>query len=96
MKANPQTRAAAAEQYLALYEKAKARTIDTGDDSPEEIYLWAINIYIQEEMIPQRNANFEQFIQTYPNNSNTIVFMQSLADYHWAQGDTLTYERYAP
>lgn len=95
MKANPQTRAAAAEQYMALYEKAKARTIDTGDDTPEEIYLWAINIYIQEEMIPQRNANFEQFIQTYPNSSSTIVFMQSLADYHWAQGDTLTYERYA-
>ncbi|MEF3694214.1 MAG: hypothetical protein V3576_02595, partial [Candidatus Cloacimonadota bacterium] len=95
LKDNPQTKMLAAEKYLELYDRARQNTIETGETTPDEIYLWAISIYINENQVEERNRHFESFIQSYPNHPNTIVFMQGLADHYWAAGDTLTYERYA-
>ncbi|HOH46721.1 MAG TPA: hypothetical protein PLX59_02695, partial [Candidatus Cloacimonadota bacterium] len=95
LKNDPQTKLLAAQKYLELYDRAKQNTIETGGTTADEIYLWAISIYINENQVEERNRHFENFIQSYPNHPNTIVFMQGLADHYWASGDTLSYERYA-
>lgn len=95
LKENPQTKMLAAQKYLELYDRARQNTIETGETTPDEIYIWAISIYINENQVEERNRHFESFIQSYPNHPNTIVYMQGLADHYWATGDTLSYERYA-
>jgi hypothetical protein len=95
MKANPDQREMAAQRYLALSEQVKNKQIDSGTVTAEDVYLWAVDVYRAAENKAKTIELLTNFINTYPNNSQTVTFMTVIADEYLAQGDSLKFEQYA-
>ncbi len=95
MKNVPEQRDMAARMYLDLHNEVRANQIDSGEVSAEEIYLWAVDIYRQDNQVDKSLDLLTDFIQQYPGHGQTITFMTVLADGYLAKGDTLRFEQYA-
>ena len=95
MEKDPARKNAAAEAYLALYEEARNKTINTGNITPD-VLLFKAGINFREAGNKDKEMEtYNRFITLYPNNENVIPFMQEIADYYLAKGDTLQFEQIA-
>lgn len=95
MAANPATKMAAAEAYLALSEDVRANRIDSGDEKSETLYMAAYNIYNENQSSPKRLEILDGFIQLYPNNPDVTNMLRTLAAGYYTLGDTVRFEDYA-
>lgn len=95
MKADPGRRETAAEMYIALHDEVRAGDIDSGDVDPEDIYLWAIDIYREEENQDKIVELLTYFTQTYPDHEMNVTFLTLLADEYLARGDEEKFEYYS-
>ncbi|PKN73316.1 MAG: hypothetical protein CVU50_03210 [Candidatus Cloacimonetes bacterium HGW-Cloacimonetes-3] len=85
----------AAEAYLVLHDQAKAKTINTGDVTPDALMLSAIVNFKQAKNDTRLLEVMNQFIVLYPNHNQTIPFMEYIADDYYTKGDTLKFEQFA-
>ncbi len=85
----------AAEAYLVLHEQARAKTINTGEDTPDALMLSAIVNFKQAKNDARLLEVMNQFVELYPNHNQTIPFMEYIADDYYAKGDTLKFEQFA-
>jgi hypothetical protein len=95
MKKDPSQRNEAAGMYLALHDEVRAGKIDSGDVPPEDIYLWAVDIYREDQNQDKIIELLPRFVQTYPNHSQRDEFLTVLADAYLARGDDQKFEYYA-
>lgn len=95
MAANPSTKLAAAEGYLALSEDVRTNRIDSGNVKSENIYMQAFTIYDQDQSSPKRLEVLDGFIQLYPGHPDVTGMLRTLAAGYYAQGDTIRFEEYA-
>ena len=95
MEKNPAQKNAAADAYLALYEEARNKTINTGNITPDALLAKAAILYSEAENKDKAVETYNRFITLYPNSENVIPFMQESADYYLAKGDTLKFEQLA-
>lgn len=94
-KADPARREAAAEMYVALHDEVRSGEIDSGEVEPEDIYLWAIDIYREEGNQDKIVELLTYFTQTYPDHEMNVTFLTLLADEYLARGDHEKFEYYS-
>lgn len=95
MKSNPEQRENAAQMYLQLYQDVRSGKIDSGDIPPEDIYLWAVNIYLEDNNQDKALELLSNFITLYPNYKNATDILTFLADTYLAKGDEGKFEFYS-
>lgn len=95
MAKDASTREAAADAYMALYGEAVAKTINIGEDKPEDLYLTAVDLYRQNGNQEKLMNSLIRFIELYPNHPNVIPYMIYLADEYQKQGNEAEYLRYS-
>ncbi|MDD4559510.1 MAG: tetratricopeptide repeat protein [Candidatus Cloacimonetes bacterium] len=92
---NASRRTEAAEAYLALYEEAHAGSIDTEDVPESSLLADAIRLYNLEGNIPTGYALMNRFIETYPNHSDTVPYMEYMAKGYYDRKENEDYKRMA-
>ncbi|HNX37559.1 MAG TPA: tetratricopeptide repeat protein [Candidatus Cloacimonadota bacterium] len=92
---NSSTREAAADGYMALHNEARAKTVNIGEDKPEDLYLTAIELYRQNGNQEKLMTSLINFIGLYPNHQNVTPYMIYLADEYQKQGNEAEYVRYS-
>lgn len=95
LKKIPAQRENAAQMFLALHEDVKAKRIDSGGVSSEEVYLWAVDVYRQDNAKPAMLNLLTDFVAQYPAHTDVPLYLTVLADEYLAMGDTLRFEQYA-
>ena len=95
MRQDAAQRSNAAAAYIDLHNDVKADRIDSGDIKPEEIYLWAVEIYSSEDDQEKVVEALTYFTQTYPKHKETPGFLTILADSYLARQDQQRFEYYA-
>ncbi|MDZ4122485.1 MAG: hypothetical protein U1C33_08685, partial [Candidatus Cloacimonadaceae bacterium] len=84
MKKIPSQRENAAQMYLALHEDVKAKRIDSGGVSSEEVYLWAVDVYRQDNAKPKMLNLLTDFVVQYPAHTDVPLYLTVLADEYLA------------
>lgn len=92
---NPSQRETAAEMYLQLHDLVRAKKVDNGSVAPEQIYLWALDLYRTSKNQDKIIELLTYFTRTYPNHEQNAVFLTLLADEHLARGDNDKFEQYS-
>ncbi len=95
MRKEPAKLGSAAQMYLDLHRDVKAGSIDSGEVTPQDVYLWAVDIYRDQKNEDKVIETLSYFVQTYPTHLNTVDFLALLADTHLARGDEDNFELYA-
>lgn len=95
LRGNQAQKPEAARMYLALHDEVRAGKIDSGDVTPEEIYLWAVSVYQEIDDKDRIVELLDYFTKTYPNNPKNNDFLMILADEYLARGDFSKFENYA-
>ncbi len=95
LRDDPAQRKNAAAMYIDLHNDVRAGRIDSGDIAPEEIYLWAVEIYSGEADQDKVVETLTYFTQTYPNHEETPGFLTILADAYLARQDQPRFEYYS-
>jgi hypothetical protein len=91
----PASRGTASEHYLALHNEVRASKIDSGEVTPEDIYLWALELYREDNNLDKLVELLPYFVETYPNNNQNVDFLTLLADEYLQRGDEVKFEYYA-
>jgi tetratricopeptide (TPR) repeat protein len=95
MKSNPSQRETSADMYLQLYQDVRSGKIDSGNVPPEDIYLWAVNIYMEDHNQDKALELLSNFINTHPDYKKSFDILSYLADAYLAKGDEDNFEFYA-
>ena len=95
MRKDPAQRGNAAAAYIDLHNDVRAGRVDSGDINPEEIYLWAVEIYSSDKNQDKVVETLTYFTQTYPKHKETPGFLTILADSYLAREDQQRFEYYA-
>lgn len=95
MRKDPAKLGNAAAMYVELHNDVKAGSIDSGELTPEDVYLWAIDIYLAQQNENKVIETLGYFVQTYPTHSKTEGFLAILADTYLARGNEDEFELYA-
>lgn len=93
--ADPATRIAAAEDYIALSEEVRTGKIDAGEVKPENIYMQAYNIYNEDQNTAKRLEILDEFTKRYPSDPDVTGMLKTIASGYFTLGDTLRFESYA-
>ena len=95
LKSNPAQREDAAQMYLQLYQDVLSGKIDSGNIPLEDIYLWAVNIYLEDQNQDKALELLSNFITLYPNYNKATDILTFLADTYLARGEEDKFEFYA-
>ncbi|HRQ98487.1 MAG TPA: hypothetical protein P5334_00705 [Candidatus Syntrophosphaera sp.] len=95
LKSNPAQREDAAQMYLQLYQDVRSGKIDSGNIPLEDIYLWAVNIYLEDQNQDKALELLSNFITLYPNYNKATDILTFLADTYLARGEEDKFESYA-
>ena len=95
LKKEPAKLGNAAEMYVQLHNDVKAGSIDSGDLTAQDVYLWAIDIYLDQKNEDKVIQTLSYFVRTYPAHAKTEDFLAILADTHLARGNEDEFENYA-
>lgn len=95
MREDPAQLNSAASMYIALHNDVRSGQIDSAEVKPEEIYLWAVDIYREAKNQDKVIESLTYFTQTYPNHKQTVGFLTILADEYLARQDQQRFEFYA-
>lgn len=92
---DPARRSYAADLMMQLHDLVKAKKIDSGGQSQEDLYINSMKLYRDSGDTDKVITLMESFTKIYPKDLNTPVFLDSLALHFAASGDAEKHEYYA-
>jgi len=66
------------EMYLQLHDLVRANKVDNGSVAPEQIYLWALDLYRTSKNQDKIIELLTYFTRTYPNHEQNTIFLTLL------------------
>ncbi len=92
---DPLQRIQAANQLLALHDQVRAKKINSGDVTPDSLYIRAIELYNEDQNTDQVLELMDKFIALYPKHSRVTEYLAFMANQYAARNDQERHEYYA-